>query len=160
MLLALAVVAVLLVLVISESGRMKRANDEVNQLKSQIEELIKQNPAPVRGNDEPITRETELYQKKVDELKVMFGGIHRPAIEAFYKTLGVEEEEFRKILEQKWDGDEDKNNPGGYIRFYQLFSRGVAVEVESEGENEGEEKKTKTLWTLEKNPLPEASFSS
>ena len=161
MLLALAVVAVLLVLVISESGRMKRANDEVNQLKSQIEELIKQNPAPVRGNVEPITRETELYQKKVDELKVMFGGIHRPALEAFFKTLGVEEGKFREILEKAWEEDEDKNNPGGYIRFYQLFSRGVAVEVESEGEgeNESEEKKTVKLWTLPKWNLARDAFA-
>ena len=158
MLVALAVVTVLLVLVISESGRMNRANDEVSQLKSQIEELIKQNPAPVKGNIEPITRETELYQKKVDELKVMFGGVHRPALEAFYQTLGVDEATFREILERKWDEDEDKNNPGGYIRFYQLFSRGVEVEVENEGENEGEEKKKQKLWTLPKWNLARDAF--
>ena len=86
MLLALALVLMLLVLVIFENGRMNRADGEVAQLKSQIEELIKQDPAPVQGNIEPITRETELYQKKVDELKVMFGGVRRPAMEAFFKA--------------------------------------------------------------------------
>ncbi|MBQ4106742.1 MAG: hypothetical protein IJC73_04085 [Lentisphaeria bacterium] len=124
MLLALALVLMLLVLVIFENGRMNRADGEVAQLKSQIEELIKQDPAPVQGNIEPITRETELYQKKVDELKVMFGGVRRPAMEAFFKTLGVDETEFMELLNNEWSEDEDRNNPGGYIRFYQLFSRG------------------------------------
>ena len=122
--LASVVALALLVLVMIEWSRMLTADKQVNELKGKIEELIKQNPAPVAGNIEPLKADAKLYRDKTAELQKRFGGLRQPALDAFFKALGVEEEAFREVLRTEWEAAEDRNTPGGYNRFFQLFARG------------------------------------
>lgn len=122
--LASMVALALLVLVMIEWSRMMTADQKVNELKGKIEELIKQSPAPVAGNIEPLKAEAKLYRDKTAELQKRFGGLRQPALDAFFKALGVEEEAFREVLRTEWEAAEDRNTPGGFNRFFQLFARG------------------------------------
>ncbi|MBO5763506.1 MAG: hypothetical protein J6R85_06500 [Lentisphaeria bacterium] len=122
--LASMVALALLVLVMIKWSRMMTADQKVNELKGKIEELIKQSPAPVAGNIEPLKAEAKLYRDKTAELQKRFGGLRQPALDAFFKALGVEEEAFREVLRTEWEAAEDRNTPGGFNRFFQLFARG------------------------------------
>lgn len=120
---ALLIAIGLLVLVIIEHARMNNYFSRARELRGQIEELIKQETAPVAGNIEPIKAETELYRKKAQEIKRYFGRVKQPALDAFAKTLGMTYPEFHKAFQEAWEADPNRHALGGRDRFYVTFKR-------------------------------------
>ena len=147
---------ILLTFAVLGHARMYSYYSEAEQLRSQIEELIKQKPAPVQGNEAPIREETQFYKQKTAELLPRFGQIKGDALNAFIYTLLMKkidpaqknqkiaadewktkadrrklEENKQKFLETfraAWAADEDRKAQGGRQRFYQSFARGRTPE--------------------------------
>lgn len=132
-------------------ARMYSYYSEAEQLRSQIEQLIKQKPAPVQGNEAPIREEIKFYKDEVAQLLPHFGQIKEGALNAFIYTLLLKpvdlkagrptlvdgewkqakpknlEEAKQKFLETfraAWNADEDRKMRGGRQRFYRNFVRG------------------------------------
>ena len=142
---------ILLTFAVIGHARMYSYYAEAEELRSQIEQLIKQVPAPVQGNEAPIRAETAFYKGKVAQLLPHFGQIKQRALDTFIYTLLLKKDDpkggkssgaidwvavDRKKLEEAkqkfletfraaWSSDEDRKMQGGRLRFYQRFVRGL-----------------------------------
>lgn len=119
----LIVVLGLLVFAVMEHARMYSNFSQAEKLSKQISELIKQTPAPVAGNVEPIQAEIAMYKDKAEKLRNRFGNLEKPALEAFAKTLGVKLPELQAAFRTAWEGDASRNALGGRYRFYNRFKK-------------------------------------
>ncbi len=119
----LIVVLGLLVFAVMEHARMYSNFTQAENLSKQISELIKQKPAPVAGNIEPIQAEMALYKEKAEKMRARFGNLEKPALEAFAKTLGVKLPELQAAFRTAWEGDASRNALGGRYRFYNRFKK-------------------------------------
>lgn len=119
----LVVVLGLLVIAVMEHARMYSNFTQAENLSKQIGELIKQNPAPVAGNIEPIQSEIAMYKEKTEKLRGRFGNLEKPALEAFAKTLGVKLPELQAAFRTAWESDSSRNALGGRYRFYNRFKK-------------------------------------
>ncbi len=113
----------LLVVAILEHSRMYSNFKQAEDLSKQIGDLIKQKPAPVGGNIEPIQQEIALYKTKTAQLRSNFGNLEKPALEAFAKALGVKLPELQAEFRSAWEGDSSRNALGGRYRFYNRFKQ-------------------------------------
>lgn len=119
---------VLLAFAVLGHAQMFRYHSEAEELRSQILQLIKQSPAPVAGNVEPMQKDIQFFKDKTAELLPHFGQIKGAALDAFVKVLGVDKEKFLETFRAAWEGDEDRKSPGGRYRFYERFSQGLSGE--------------------------------
>ena len=89
MVLLVCVVAAVLLLgyVIVELVRYAKSTSETEELTAAIEKLNKAKVAPVKGNEEPIKQDTELYAKLVREMGPLFGQHLKTAVDAFLIKL-------------------------------------------------------------------------
>ncbi len=111
----------LLVFAVIEHARMYDYFKQVETLRTQIGDLIKQHPAPVEGNIAPIQNEIKLYKDNTGNLSKYFGRLNKPALEAFAKTLGVKLPEFLEKFRAAWESDTSRTALGGRYRFYNRF---------------------------------------
>ncbi|MGE4563747.1 MAG: hypothetical protein AB7F32_02665 [Victivallaceae bacterium] len=119
----LIVVLGLMVFAVMEHTRMYSNFSQAENLSKQISELIKQNPAPVAGNVEPIQSEIAMYKEKTEKLRARFGNLEKPALLAFAKTLGVKLPELQAAFRTAWESDASRNALGGRYRFYNRFKK-------------------------------------
>lgn len=83
-----AVVALaLLIYGIIEWVHISDLMDQTEQLRNKISSIIKVKPAPVDGNKEPITKDTQEYVKLYKSLEPVFNSPTRAARNAFLKVL-------------------------------------------------------------------------
>ena len=159
---------VLLTFAVIGNARMYRFHNEAQELRSQIEQLIKQTPAPVQGNEAPIKAETAFYKSKTAKLLPHFGQIKGPALDAFIYTLLMKspddksqdidwgkidrrklEEVKQKFLETfraAWSADEDRKAQGGRQSFYQRFVRGLIPDHNWAGDLKFNESQRREQW--------------
>ena len=123
------VALVVLVFVIIESIQMGQNSAKVKVMRDKIQEIIKQNPAPVEGNKPLIKQDIEVYRRAAAELQSHFGTPMEPALAAFFKELKlrkdrdmwkeefgdepvpdqISRERFVEVFRKKWDGIEPGN---------------------------------------------------
>ena len=123
------VALVVLVFVIIESIQMGQNSAKVKLMRDKIQEIIKQNPAPVEGNKPLIKQDIEVYRRAAAELQSHFGTPMEPALAAFFKELKLRKdrdmwkeefgdepvpdqitrERFVEVFRKKWDGIEPGN---------------------------------------------------
>ncbi len=124
MLVIVAVITLIILLVLAYMVFIKHAamQNYINQtdtLKNQIKELIKQKPAPVEGNLEPIKKDTEKYKNKFKEIRILFGMTYYPAVKIFAEDMGSNIEEFQAKFAAFWES----NKASGVTRdqVYRMF---------------------------------------
>lgn len=116
---------IMLVFAVVGHSQMFMYHSEAAELRSQIGDLIKQSPAPVADNVDPIRNATEFYKARTAEMLPHFGQIKGPALDVFVKTLGVDKQKFLEMFRSAWEADDSRNAVGGRSRFYERFSMGV-----------------------------------
>lgn len=137
---------VLLTFAVLGHARMYQAHAEATELRDKIADLIKQKPAPVGGNEEPMKAEAEFFKAKTAELLPHFGQIKGPALDAFIKELGVEKQKFLETFRAAWEADDDRKAQGGRQRFYRRFSRGQMPEHNWHAELKIKPAEIRTRW--------------
>jgi len=123
---------VVLIFVIIESIEMGKNSAKVKEMRDKIQEIIKQNPAPVEGNKPLIKQDIEIYRRAAAELQSHFGTPLEPALDEFFKVLKLRKDRemwkeefgdepvpdqitrqrFVDVFRKKWDGIE----PGNYAK--------------------------------------------
>lgn len=121
--LAGAIALALLVLVVIGHFGLLSAKDQAENYRNKISELIKQRPAPVRGNIELISQDREFYTAEGKRLFNRFGNVFEKPLEVFYKTLGVSEEEFQTRFRELWETQHGRDTVAGRYEFKTTVKR-------------------------------------
>ncbi|OGV54784.1 MAG: hypothetical protein A2017_16135 [Lentisphaerae bacterium GWF2_44_16] len=89
---------------------MTKSMHEVEKIKEEIKSLIKQKPAPLAENLKRIKEDRDVFDKKLKEIKCLFGQPHKKALGAFAQTLGLTEDELLKSFHTFWKKEAKKGS--------------------------------------------------
>ena len=93
----------LLIFTLIEYVRMYGYITKVEDLRGQIEKIIRQRPAPVDGNKPLLRQDIDLYSKVASELRLHFGHPMQPALDKFFAVLKVNKNAFGEDTPEKID---------------------------------------------------------
>ena len=114
----------LLVFTLLEYVQMYGYITKVEDLRKQIDKIIRQRPAPVDGNKPLLQQDIDLYHKVAADLRTRFGHPMQPALDRFFSVLRVRKGAFgedtpeqitqKRFLEEfhkEWDSIDQHNYP-------------------------------------------------
>jgi len=89
---------------------MTKSMHEVEKIKEEIKSLIKQRPAPLAENLRRIKDDTTVFDKKLKEVRSLFGQPYKDALLVFAKTIGMTEEELLESFRSFWRKEAKKGS--------------------------------------------------
>lgn len=89
---------------------MTKSMHEVEKIKEEIKNLIKQKPAPLAENLKRIKDDTAVFDKKLKEIKCLFGQPYKKPFEIFAKALGMTEGELLENFRNFWKKEARKGS--------------------------------------------------
>ncbi len=92
----------LLYMVFTEHSAMTKQMAQVEKIRLEIENLIKQSPAPVAENLEMIKADTEELKQKLKNVQGIFGKPYKVALQKFAQEFGVTEEQLNAEFREFW----------------------------------------------------------
>ncbi|OGV39865.1 MAG: hypothetical protein A2020_15715 [Lentisphaerae bacterium GWF2_45_14] len=117
--------ATLLFLVYQRHGELKKSFAQLESIREEINNLIRQSPAPLKENLDRINDDSRVMKEKADEISRIFGQPNRFALQSFAAELGMTEDEISARFRDFWSREARKgsNRYQLLIKFKKEFDR-------------------------------------
>lgn len=89
---------------------MTKSMHEVEKIKEEIKNLIKQKPAPLAENLKRIKEDTAIFDKKLKSVRSLFGQPYKEPFAVFAKTIGMTEDELLENFRNFWKKEAKKGS--------------------------------------------------